>query len=363
MEKIKKIVFIIDNLYSGGRERQLTELIRGIYLQKKYEILLIVLDSKIHYKEVLSYCEYKIFDREKRFDILQIMKVYAEIYRFKPDLINYWSFFAGVVILPFSIIFIKVKVVNSLIQNSHPLPNSYKKYLYKILFNLSNVNVSNSKSGFVAKNIKYEKKNVVIYNGIDSKRFPFYPSVKSNVQIKIGMVARLNHSKDYDTFFEVIRLISKSHDNITFFVLGEGPLRLRYIKENQDLIQSNKLVFLEVTTNVVNYIKDWSIGLLITKNEGVSNVILEYMATGIPVIATGKGGTPEIIENKVNGIYLSDYSAQAIVNEIISLLSNGYLYEKIKRNAICTIKEKFDYQIMLRSYIAVFDSLLNDYQK
>ena len=101
------------------------------------------------------------------------------------------------------------------------------------------------------------------------------------------------------------------------------------------------------------------LGVLLTNldkhGEGISNVIMESMALGIPVIATKGGGTKEIINDYKNGFLIPHKSPVSLVDRIELILNNPDLKNKISEVSKNTIKNNFSIKNMISKHLKVYD--------
>ena len=91
--------------------------------------------------------------------------------------------------------------------------------------------------------------------------------------------------------------------------------------------------------------------------EGISNSIMESMAWGVPVIATNNGGTPEIIEDGINGKLIDVQSPESLSDMITGLIDHPVLLKEMGEKALQTIKDKFLLQRMTSEYIELYNSI------
>lgn len=118
------------------------------------------------------------------------------------------------------------------------------------------------------------------------------------------MVGRFHRERDYRTFFKAAKLLCSERKDITFVAVGEGPdlesFRMRLKSDGQSNIR-----ILGVSKRVEEIVKTFSVGVLVSTNgEGISNVIMEYMALEKPVIATDAAGNREIVKDGENGFLI-----------------------------------------------------------
>jgi glycosyltransferase involved in cell wall biosynthesis len=139
---------------------------------------------------------------------------------------------------------------------------------------------------------------LVIYNGVDPHSGMLTPPVTRKKTI--GLVARLIPLKDVSTLLRAFARIS-SQVTARIIIVGDGPSRSLLEKEAEQLGIAHSIFFTGERNDAKEIIKEFHIGVLTSKYEGLSNVIMEYMCAGKPVVATNVGGNPELVEDGVTG--------------------------------------------------------------
>ncbi|MBK8881900.1 MAG: glycosyltransferase [Bacteroidales bacterium] len=166
-----KVLFFIDSLVSGGKERRLTELLRTLNTQENIDFELVVMNEKIHYKEVLELGIniHRIVRKTKK-DISVFFKFYKLCREYKPDIIHCWDSMTAVYLVPICKL-LKIKLVNGMVVNSPAMQNFKNKDWLRgrLTFPFSNVIVGNSKAGLLAYRAPKEK-SIVINNGFNFDR-------------------------------------------------------------------------------------------------------------------------------------------------------------------------------------------------
>jgi glycosyltransferase involved in cell wall biosynthesis len=360
-----KIVHIIDSLSTGGKERRLTELLRYFRQHhKETKTELIILSGAIDFDIVHDLgVNVIIADRKKLSEPAVLKKIYKELKIFKPDIIHSWID-VGSVHSSLIRMLMKTKFVNGMIASSPDLKIFSKQWLYaKLSFLFSDIIIGNSEAGITAYRAP-EKKSVCIHNGFNFDRISSLESmesVKKRLNITtghtVGMVASFSVNKDYTTFIRSANLVLEKNRNITFLCIGHGEkeiYRNMVSEKNRD-----RIILLDMQKNVEPIMNICDIGVLSTWSEGISNSIMEFMALGKPVIATGKGGTKEIINDRVTGYILPQGDHVKMAEKINELINDHELRGRMGKASYNTIKEKFGIERMCSEIYAVYDKLLS----
>ena len=205
-----------------------------------------------------------------------------------------------------------------------------------------------------------EKKVTTIHNGVDLDRFRWVSEkpVPTGPPLVIGTVARLVPIKDQASMIKAFSILAGRHPDLKLRLVGDGPLRT----ELQDLARStghgDRVEFAGERNDVDVQFDGLSVFLLSSLNEGISNTVLEAMASGRPVIATRVGGNPELVVEGETGVLVDRQSSEDLARAIEVYLKNPDLLEAHgaagRRRAI----EHFSIPRMVEDYRQLYRSVL-----
>jgi glycosyltransferase involved in cell wall biosynthesis len=368
-----KVLFVIDCLASGGKERRLTELMKMLKAKSTIEFELVVMSNDIHYKEVLDLgigIHYII--RKTKKDISVFFKLYNLCKKYKPDIVHCWDDMTAVYVAPVCKL-LNIKLANGMIVDTPVNFNIFNKAWLraKLTFPLSDLIIGNSEAGLEAYRAPH-KKSVCIHNGMHLTRFVNLENSETiktkilgescNGQLVIGMVAAFEDRKDYDTLIEAAKVLIPLHSEIRFLFIGDGKNFTR-IKGSIPAEMQDKLIFLGKRSEIEAIINIFDIGILLTNTkmhgEGISNSILEYMALGKPVIATRGGGTTELVRDGVNGFLIEGGDTEHLIEKIELLSGNAELRAELGKNGKSLIQNNFEINQMTQRYIHQYSLLIN----
>jgi colanic acid/amylovoran biosynthesis glycosyltransferase len=170
----------------------------------------------------------------------------------------------------------------------------------------------------------------VNYPSIDTDKFCFTsrsPEMVTSVNTKLIIVStgRLCFQKGYLFALLAIKNLISKGISLEYHILGEGPDRdlLKFVISDLSISRSVILHGKVKSNEVKALLQKAHIYLLPSIYEGVSNAVLEAMASGVPVITTCAGGMAEVIKNNYNGYLITRYD-QNIISEIIEKIIHNY---------------------------------------
>lgn len=367
-----KILFFIDCLLVGGKERRLTELMKVLKSRQDIQFELVVMSKEIHYQEVYDLnikIHYLIRSSKKGVSIFQ--KFYAICKNYNPDIVHCWDSMTAVIAVP-ACKLLNIKLVNGMVTDTPVKRNIFNKHWFraKLTFPFSSIVIGNSNAGLAAYGAP-GRKSSCIYNGMDLIRFQNLKEAslirkeifgdESDDIFIAGMVAAFEDRKDYKTLIEAAISLNSTNDNIRFILIGNGPGFME-IKNTVPRLLLSKVILLGKRADIESIVNTFDVGILLTNTkvhgEGISNSIIEYMALGKPVIATRGGGTNEVVIDNQNGYLIDPDNKDQLVGKIETLMKDKNLLDNLGKKGHQMVQEKFDLKIIGNLYINVYNELL-----
>ncbi len=212
-----------------------------------------------------------------------------------------------------------------------------------------------------------------IYNGVDVQRFNpdgrvarLESGARDGKTVIIGTVGRLDRIKNFDVLIRAFARASakpsSNHDALRLVIVGDGP-EMSNLKDLVAELGLGDIVLLTGRrTDIAELLRAMRLFVLPSQNEGISNTVLESMATGIPVIATRVGGNPELVVDGETGSLISPNDPDALEAAIDRYLCSPELMETHGRAARERVVGVFSLTRMLQSYHQLYDRLLGTSQ-
>ncbi len=162
----------------------------------------------------------------------------------------------------------------------------------------------------------------VIYNGIEIPQKKYIiPDLfrRYKADVWIGIVASLTPVKRHDIILKAFSqmILWTSGSTIRLVIIGDGEKRKTLSEMAIVLGIKDHVHFEGAVKNVLDYLNMIDIGVLCSDREGLSNSILEYMACGLPVVATRVGGNTELVNNKT-GICVPPGDSRALAIALLN---------------------------------------------
>ncbi len=175
---------------------------------------------------------------------------------------------------------------------------------------------------------------------------------------RVIMVARMNaHYKNHAGFLRIAAAVHKRMPDAEFLLVGDGPLRAEIEKQAATLGLSERVLFLGDRRDIPALLASSDLSVLTSDSEGLSNVILESMAAGVPVVAYAVGGNPELV-NDERGALIPAGNESEFANAICRLLSDADLRRDQGRNARRFAEQNFSLAYVCRQYEDLYLNLL-----
>src|SRR5215472_4604955 len=205
-----------------------------------------------------------------------------------------------------------------------------------------------------------ERRIVIIRNGLPpacfaltSPAFPRRPGI-----VRVGMIARMNTaSKNHRIFLRAAARLRGKFPELEFVLAGDGPLRPAFEREAADLGITNCVHFLGDRRDIPAVLASIDISVLPTASESLSNVVIESMAAGVPVVASRVGGNPELID-EMRGILVAPGDEQSLADGIERLLRDRSMGAELARNAKIFAEQNFTIAEMRQRHEDLYAELL-----
>lgn len=209
-----------------------------------------------------------------------------------------------------------------------------------------------------------------ICNGVDTQRFvpaegrqPLAGSpFNAPDLIVIGTVGRLQAVKDQLNLVRAFALLLEqgrgAADRLRLLIAGDGPLRGEIEAEILRCGITKRVWLAGERADVADVMRSLDVFVLPSQSEGISNTILEAMASGLPVVATDTGGNGELIVDGETGLLARPRDSQALAAAIARYAGNRALARAHGRAGRVRAEREFSLEVMVDRYASLYTRLL-----
>lgn len=301
-----RVVHVVNSFATGGLEKGVATLVRNASQNMEHKIVCLTHSGKTE-RLLPSGTEILELKKQPGNSVRFLWKLSRTLCRLNPDIVHTrnWSGTDGVIAA-------RLAGIRSVVHGEHGFTNDNpagknrrRIWLYRCLspWVKEYTCVSRPLKRWLKEEVGVWNPVTQIYNGVDTDVYRPGPGahIRRKLEVSqkafiIGIVGSLSVIKDYPTMLRAFEIFRRHNPDAILVVVGDGPER-SYLHS----MAGPRVVFLGNRIDVPELLRCFDVYVSSSKNEGISNTILEAMATGLPVVATSVGGTPELIENGVTG--------------------------------------------------------------
>lgn len=195
-----------------------------------------------------------------------------------------------------------------------------------------------------------QAKTLVIRNGIDLTRFAFHGPQRDGPAVT---VARLSPEKDIANLLRAVQIVRQRFPDFRLEIAGDGPERENLQRLVAELALQDAVRFLGEVREVPAVLARARLFVLPSKTEGISLTLLEAMASGLPVVATRVGGTPEVVAEEETGLLVPSQEPPPLADALGRLWSSSQAAAALGSAGRRRAQDHFD----IRAAIAEYEQL------
>ncbi|WP_417370996.1 glycosyltransferase family 4 protein [Gelidibacter japonicus] len=164
-----------------------------------------------------------------------------------------------------------------------------------------------------------EKIDKVVYTGLPLKEFPFSETYNRSEPLQLLSVGRTHWKKGYDYALQSCKILKDKNISFQYTIIGgAGEEELQFLVSDLGLEDCVNLVGRLSQVEVYGRMREASLLLMPSVEEGLPNVVVEAMALGLPVLSTNCGGVPELIEDGVDGWIVPIRNPEAMAEAVVA---------------------------------------------
>ena len=207
-------------------------------------------------------------------------------------------------------------------------------------------------------------KVTAIHNGVDLSRFGRAGKLEARMRLSlpadasiVGTVGRLDPVKDQAGLIRAFAQVRAQHPAALLVVAGDGPCRAELERVAAGLGQRDHVRLLGNRDDIPTVMSALDVFVLPSIAEGISNTILEAMATGLPVVATRVGGNPELVEEGMGGALVPRSDPDALAAAIAAYTGDAELRRRHGQASRQRAIGHFSLERMAQAYANLYTAL------
>lgn len=246
-------------------------------------------------------------------------------------------------------------------------PFQYKK-LYKILTPFLNILWRNAEflvansDGLckMASGVFPDLPMCVIPNGVDTRRFTNGQRRVPAPLVRVLFVSRLIRRKGLQFLIEAIpQIVQHAQFPFVIKVVGDGPDKETFLQQVNASGVGEYIRFYGYVehADLPRYYWDADIFVLPSLAEGMPNVVLEAMGSGLPVVATRVAGSEELVQDGENGFLVESKDVEALAQALITLINHSDLREQMGKGAKIMAR-RYTWNIVTEQYALLYEQMV-----
>jgi sugar transferase (PEP-CTERM/EpsH1 system associated) len=371
------VAHVIYRLDVGGLENGLVNLINRIPAERFRHVIVSLTDYSA-FRQRIQRSDVPVFSLNKPpgNSPVTLVRLWRLLNRLRPDIVHTRNLAALEATLPAALAGVRVRIHGEHGRDVDDLDGTntrrqivrrlYKPFVHQYIA------LSHDLASYLRHKIGVPPSRIAqIYNGVDSALFHPAgedgdvvprPNFSGPGHFVIGTVGRMQDVKDPLTlaraFVRLMQAMPRAEQRLRLVMIGDGPLRER-VRMLLAEAGVDEFAWLPGNRNdVARIMRSFDLFVLPSLAEGISNTILEAMASGLPVLATAVGGNPELIQAGVTGTLVPRDDPESMARAMRTYAESTELCRRQGMEARRTIERKFGMEAMVDAYMAIYDEVL-----
>ncbi len=368
-----RILHIVNSLQVGGLENGVVNLVSRLDARNFENCICCINASGPMEKRITGQVEIHSLGKGTGRDYLLPLKIARVVKRVRPDIVHTrnWAAIDGVVAA-------RLGGVRRIIhgehgreasdpQGSNLLRQKARKVLNPFISKFITVSADLRRWLIEVVGVQADKVTQII-NGVDIERFRHAGDTVSKKMkmgldpdsFVIGTVGRIDPVKDIKTLIKAFSHFSVNADNkrkLKLLIIGSGSEEAKLKAFAAEKKMTGSINFLGERSDIAELMQAMDVFVLSSIAEGISNTILEAMASGLPVVATKAGGNEELVDDGKTGLVVPISDDRALAGALLQYLIHPEKGREHGENGRAKAVERFSLTSMVESYEKVYLSV------
>jgi glycosyltransferase involved in cell wall biosynthesis len=372
----RRVFFLLDSFMFGGTETQAVELARRLD-PGRYQVTLGCLRCEGPLLDRLKGSSVKVVEvgMGKGIDspsgMLGVLRLARRLRKERIEILHAHDLWSNLVGMAAAMLARVPVTITSQRDLSHGAwYGTYRRRILRFFQGRSYIVLTNAKAirdGLITNDGLPEPKVCVVYNGVDLEKFHntnanreslFPGSAGKKLVVLVGNM--ITEVKGHPDLISAATSVVRLHPETQFVLVGEGAKRSEFEAQAEAAGVKANFLFLGRRADVPEILACCDIAVLPSLAEGMPNAVLEYMAAGLPVVASALGGNLEVIEDGVSGLLVPSQDPKALSEALNRLLSDDQLASRLAEAARECVVQRFSFEHLVEEVDALYTGLLAD---
>ena len=370
----RKVFYLLDSLNIGGTEVQAVELATRLN-PDRYDVTLGCLRARGPLLERLTGSSVQVceFYPKGGFDsphgMYQMLRLARFLRRGRFQVFHAHDLYANILGIPAAVIARIPVIISSQRDLGHlALYKSGRRVWLRRLQRFSTAVLTNAnavRESVLAEDHFAPEKVRVIHNGVDLERFSQSSKDRSwlapaaSQEKWIVLVGNMHSEvKGHAVLIAAAERVVREFPDVRFLFAGDGERRKNFEAEIARLGLERHFLFLGRRNDVPQILNCCEIGVLPSQAEGLPNAVLEYLAAGLPTIASRVGGNAEIVQDGKTGLLVPPNDFAALAEAMLRLLRDPGSAAELGNNGRAHVAAEFSFRRLIEKTDQMYTELL-----
>jgi glycosyltransferase involved in cell wall biosynthesis len=369
-----RILILDTELEMGGKEKLLFQFMER-YDRARFRVAVCCLRGGGYYKPRVQSLGIPFYDGllRNRFDALSYRALARILRAERPQLIETFAH-PNTVLLSF--LARRQGLVERVLVSHHAVGSAHRRrvlpgYVLPVLRRMDgHLAVAEAQRRYLVDVEKMPPERVhLVYNGIDADQYrPAAPGEREAARRPLGIpdarlvlmaVGSLKALKGFDALIRAAAPVVRSGGGVRLVLVGDGPDRGLLEALSGECGIGDRVVFAGRRDDVHHVLRAADVLVLSSRTEALPTVVLEAMATGLPVVATRVGGVPEIVEPERSALVVAPGDEVALRGAIERVAESAELRRALGARGRAIVETRFRLDRMCREREALFEAMLS----
>lgn len=370
----RKVFYLVDSLNVGGTETQAVELALRLPVSE-YEVTMGCLRAEGPLLEKLrgSAVNVREFHPSGGLDsaagLYELIKLAGYLRRERFRVVHTHDLWSNLLGVPAARLARVPAIVSSRRDLAHfDWYQGKRRHWLRRIQNLSGVVLANAtpiRDALISEDRFAPEKLRVIHNGVDTEKFQraqrdrarLFPDVGN--EMLVVLVGNMHSDvKGHPWLIAAAPTVVREFPEVRFVFAGDGELRPTFAAQVAQLGLEDRFKFLGRRSDIPEILASCDLAVLPSRAEGLPNAVLEYMAAGLPTIASRVGGMAELIQDGVTGLLVPAEDANALAGALLQFLRDPEQARQIANNGQRFAVENFSFERLIREIDELYGELL-----